>query len=176
MGLIWANRVSQNRRTCWGMSRSLATSLMVRNASGALSKCSLLFRSPGCRDLLTRSFLVGLALAVTGVLAVDPLLQDGRRLEHHHATRRNRHLGAGLRVTADTLAFLAHHERAERRQFHRLALLQTVGDLFQHQLDEGRRLRARQSHLLVDGFAQIDTCNGLPGSSHRLPRTHGEKY
>src|SRR3984893_16785963 len=58
--------------------------------------------------------LVGVAVAVGGAVAVDPLLQNGRRLEHHHATRRNRHLGAGLGVAADTLAFLAHHERAER--------------------------------------------------------------
>jgi len=35
----------------------------------------------------------------------------GRRLEHDYATRRNRHRGAGLRVTADTLTFLEifHH-------------------------------------------------------------------
>src|SRR5258708_7981503 len=43
IGLIWVNRVSQTRSTCWGMSRSSATSLMVRNASGALSKCLLLW-------------------------------------------------------------------------------------------------------------------------------------
>ena len=30
----------------------------------------------------------------------------GRRLERDFATRRNRHRGAGLRVTADTLTFL----------------------------------------------------------------------
>src|SRR3979411_2339506 len=97
------------------MSRSPATSLMVRNASGALSKCPLLFDHP--------VELVGFAFAVTGTVAVDPLLQYRRWFEHHDTTGRNRHLGAGLRVTADTLAFLAHHERSERRQFHRLALL-----------------------------------------------------
>ena len=32
-------RVSQKRRTCWGRSRSSATSLMVRKASGLLSNC-----------------------------------------------------------------------------------------------------------------------------------------
>jgi hypothetical protein len=32
--------------------------------------------------------------------AVDPLLQNGRRFEHHHATRRYRHLGARLRLKA----------------------------------------------------------------------------
>ena len=42
----------------------------------------------------------------TGAVAIDPLLQNGRRLEHDHATRRNRQLGAGLRGTADTLTFL----------------------------------------------------------------------
>ena len=42
----------------------------------------------------------------TGALAIDPLLQNGRRFEHDHATRRNRQLGAGLRGTADTLTFL----------------------------------------------------------------------
>ena len=31
---------------------------------------------------------------------------SGRRLEHDYATRKNRHRGAGLRVTADTLTFL----------------------------------------------------------------------
>jgi hypothetical protein len=38
--------------------------------------------------------------------ATDSLLQNSRRLEYDYATRRNRHLGAGLRVTADTLTFL----------------------------------------------------------------------
>ncbi|ENN85877.1 hypothetical protein RHSP_17726 [Rhizobium freirei PRF 81] len=37
MGLICGKRVSQNRRTCCGRSRSSATSLIVRNASGLLS-------------------------------------------------------------------------------------------------------------------------------------------
>jgi hypothetical protein len=40
-----------------------------------------------------------------GVLAIDPLLQNGRRLEHHHA--RNRRFGVGLRVTGGTPSFLA---------------------------------------------------------------------
>jgi hypothetical protein len=42
----------------------------------------------------------------TGAVAIDPLLQNGRRLEHDHAMRRNRQLGAGLRGTADTPTFL----------------------------------------------------------------------
>src|ERR1700704_2036384 len=117
------------------------------------------------------SYLVGLVAAVSGAVPVDPLLQNSRRLEHHHATRRNRHFGAGLRITADTLAFLAHHERSERGQLHRLTLLEAVGDLFQDQFDKSGRLRARQAHLLVDGFAQIDACNCLSGSGHRLPHS-----
>src|SRR5690348_8254093 len=92
-------------------------------------------------DTIMRKIGVSLVFiaAIDGyMLAIDPLLQDCRRLEHHHATRRDRHLGAGLRVAADALTFLAHHERAERREFDRLALLQAVGDLFQHQLDKSR--------------------------------------
>ena len=58
------------------------------------------------RELERMNYLVGVAFAVSRVVAVDPLLQNGRRLEHDHATRRDRHLGAGLRVTADTLTFL----------------------------------------------------------------------
>jgi hypothetical protein len=41
-----------------------------------------------------------------GVLAIDPLLQNSRRLEYDYATRRNRRLGAGLRAMAGTLIFL----------------------------------------------------------------------
>src|ERR1700722_3701246 len=156
------------------MSRSSATSLMVRNASGALSKCPLLLIA--MLQEYPKENLVGVAIAVDDAVAVDPLLQNRRRLEHHHAPRRNRYLGAGLRVTADTLALLAHHERSERRQLHRLALLEAIGDLFQDQFDKGRRLRARQAYLLVDGFAQIDACDCLPGSGHRLPRTLGEQF
>jgi hypothetical protein len=38
-------------------------------------------------------------------MAIDTLVQNGRRLEHHHA--RSWHFGAGLRVTgADTLTLL----------------------------------------------------------------------
>jgi len=41
-----------------------------------------------------------------GVMAIDSSLQNCRRLEHDYGTRRNRHLGASLRLTADTLTFL----------------------------------------------------------------------
>ena len=33
-GFNWGNLVSQKRNTCWGTSRSVATSLIVRNAEG----------------------------------------------------------------------------------------------------------------------------------------------
>src|ERR1044072_9162032 len=128
MGLIWANRVSQNRSTCWGMSISSATSLMVRNASGALSKCQLISTHLVGEDAvlsfvtrIARTCLVGLAFAVAHCVAVDALLQNRRRLEHHHTTRRDRHFGTSLRITSDTLTLLAHHERTERRELHRFA-------------------------------------------------------
>ena len=57
------------------------------------------------RELERMNYLVGVAFAVSRVVAVDPLLQNGGRLEHDHATRRNRQLGAGLRGMADTLTF-----------------------------------------------------------------------
>src|SRR5260370_40022683 len=120
--------------------------------------------------------LIGFDVAIAGTVAVDSLLQYGGRLEHHHATRRNGNFSTGFRVTADTLAFLADHERSERRQFYRLALFQAVGDLFQDQFDKSRRFRAREAYLLVDGFGQIHPCNCLSGSGHRLPQTHGEQY
>jgi hypothetical protein len=43
----------------------------------------------------------------TGAVAIDALLENSRRFEHDYATGRNRRLGAGLRVTAATLTFLA---------------------------------------------------------------------
>src|SRR4029077_1401028 len=57
--------------------------------------------------------LSALTFAVAGFVAIDSLFQDGRWFEHHHATRRDRHLGAGLRIAADPLSLLANHERAE---------------------------------------------------------------
>ena len=39
-------------------------------------------------------------------MAIDTLFQNSRRLEYDYATRRNWHLGAGLRVTADRPHFL----------------------------------------------------------------------
>ena len=101
--------------------------------------------------------------------AVDALLEDGRRLEHHHAARRDRNFLAGLGIAADPLALLAHHERAERRQLHGFAAFEAIGDLLQHQFHERSRFRARQAHLLVDRLAQVRSCNGF--SRHRQPQS-----
>src|SRR5712664_4635211 len=42
----------------------------------------------------------------TAAVAIDSLLQNSGRREHDYATRRIRHLGAGLRIAVDTLTFL----------------------------------------------------------------------
>src|SRR4051794_32945756 len=114
-------------------------------------------------------------VAIGAVPGVDPLLQDRRRLEHHDPAGRDRHLGAGLGVATDALTLLADHEGAERGQLHRLAFLKAIGDLLQHEFHEGRRFRARQPYLLVDGFAQIDTRYGFTLIGHRPAPHHGEQ-
>jgi hypothetical protein len=42
----------------------------------------------------------------TAAVAIDSLLQNSGRREHDYATRRIRHLGAGLLIAIDTLTFL----------------------------------------------------------------------
>src|SRR5207244_10286408 len=108
------NRLSQNRSTCCGTFRSAATSLMVRNASGAFSTAGLLLY-----EGLSTFTVYGIAFQIDfgRVVRIDPLLQNRGRLEHHHSPRRNRHFLASLGISADSLALLANHERAERRQF-----------------------------------------------------------
>src|SRR5690348_11633319 len=158
MGRICENRLSQNRRTCCGTSRSSATSLMVRNASGALSTTASLV-------------CCGLRAAALGRVIVDTLLEDRRRLEHHHPPRRNRHFRASLRVASDALPLLAHHERAEGRQLHRLPPLETIGDLLEHKLNQRGRLSTRQSDLLVHRLTEIRPCDCL--SAHCPCPNHG---
>ena len=99
---------------------------------------------------------------------VTALLQNGGRLEHHDAARRNRNFLAGLRIAADPLAFFAHDKRSERRQFHGFAALKAIGDFLEHQFDQRSRFRARQAHLLVDRLTQIRAC--YCSSAHRKPR------
>src|ERR1700730_7694221 len=117
---------------------------MVRNASGAFSKAAAPWRQKGL-----------LAVLVRARVRVDPLLEDRRGFEDHHAPRRDRYFLAGLGIAADPLALLAHDEGSERGQLHRLAALKTIGDLLQHQFHEGCGLGAREADLLVDGFAKI---------------------
>jgi len=50
-----------------------------------------------------------------GAIAVEPVLQDCRRLEYHHTPRRDRYFRAGLRIASDPLTLLPHNEGAERR-------------------------------------------------------------
>src|SRR5262249_1631284 len=66
-----------------------------------------------------------------------------------------------------------HHERAERRQLHRLATLETVGDFLQNEFDERGRFGTRQSYLLVDRLAQVSACDRF--SRHRQPRLRRSK-
>src|SRR5215471_2482778 len=98
---------------------------MVRNASGAFSTVAMVFLLNVCFLLDAGSYLL---LSRIGV-GVDALLEDGRWLEYHHPPRRDRHFLTGFGIAADALAFLAHHERAERGQLHRFAAFQAIGDL-----------------------------------------------
>src|SRR6185312_10521207 len=78
----------------------------------------------------------GLAWFSGGGTVVDALLENRRRLEHHNAPWRNWHFLAGLGISPDALAFLAHDERTERGKLHRFPTLETVGDLLEHQLHQ----------------------------------------
>src|SRR5581483_12122192 len=98
MGRICGKRLSQKRSTCCGTSISSATSLMVRNASGAFSKVMLQsaphcgaasewrFRRNADQLVAHAATLLGLALLgfargffVSSLNAVDSLLENGRR-------------------------------------------------------------------------------------------------
>src|SRR4051794_32796231 len=96
------------------MSSTSATSLMVRNASGALSTAAYspvgdMAPRPNADRTRTKLIFGG----VGDVNAVDALLEDRRRLEHHDPARRDRHFLAGLRIAPDPLALLANHERTK---------------------------------------------------------------
>ena len=95
---------------------------------------------PILRQLSLAVFLAAFRAAIRS--GIDPLLEDSGGLEHHDPARRDRYFLAGLGIPADALTLLAHDERAERRQLHRFAALQTVGDLFENQFDEGSGFRA----------------------------------
>src|ERR1700690_189573 len=95
------------------------------------------------------------------------MLEDRRRLEHHHPARRDRPFLAGLGIAPDALALLAHHEGAERGKLHGFATLQAVGDFFEHQLHERRGFRPRKTYFLVDRFAEVRPRHCFTG--HRPP-------
>src|ERR1700748_3215883 len=89
----------------------------------------------------TRYWTVVLRRSVFGFgVAVDALLEDRRRLEHHDPARRNRNLLAGLGITADPLTLIAHNKGTDRGKLHRIATLERVGDLLEHQLNKCRGL------------------------------------
>jgi len=84
---------------------------------------------------------------------VDPLLEDGGRLEHHRPPGRYRHLLTSLGIAAHALAFFADDKGAERRQLDRFASFQTVGDFLEHKLNQCGAFGSRQPDLLIDRLA-----------------------
>src|SRR5262245_9361544 len=112
----------------------------------------LLWRAESALPVTTTPLLVrvGVVLDIVVAAAVDLLLEDRRGFEHHDAARRNRHFLAGLGIAADPLAFLADHERSERRKLHGLTALEAIGDFLENLFDKRGRFRARQADLLVD--------------------------
>src|ERR1700722_2320586 len=75
---------------------------------------------------------------LAAVRLVDTLLENSRWLEYHDAPRRDWHFFAGLWVSTDALAFLAHHEGPKGRQLHCFAALKTIGDFLEKQFDQPR--------------------------------------
>jgi hypothetical protein len=73
------------------------------------------------------------------------LLEDGRRLEHDYATRRDGRFLTSLGIAAHALAFRAHDKQAERRQLYRFTALQAVGDFFEHKLKKFAAFDSRAS-------------------------------
>ena len=64
------------------------------------------------------------------------------------------------------LDFLGSHQGPVVVKADGLAAGKGVGYLFEHRLDEGRRLAPRQSDLLVDGLGEVRACHSPP--SHRF--------
>src|SRR6267154_1573234 len=86
---------------------------------------------PPC-SLMPACYMKELRFRGLAGIRVDALLEDGRRLEHHHPAWRDRHFLPGLGIAPNPLALLAHHERAERGQLHRFATFEAIGDLHHH--------------------------------------------
>src|SRR5690606_13601657 len=123
-GLIDENLVSQKRSTCCGTSRSVATSLMVRNASG---------------DLTMRPLLRGRRVSGSGLVRerrVDLVLEDMRGTKNEDTPGLDRHFLTRLRIAADAPALVPHGKGAERGQLHGLSAHETDRDLVENALDK----------------------------------------
>jgi hypothetical protein len=90
---------------------------------------------------------------VTGSGAVDSLLQNSRRLEHDCATRRNRHLCAGLRVATDT-------RTSFKLSCHSSVALQFQNPRSPLNAHRGIGMRVWFTHPLIKAlsFALVDLC------------------
>src|SRR5207248_10113532 len=153
-GFSWGNLDSQKRSTCAGISRSSATSPIVRNAVSLLPTRRLPVRSPSSLTLRgrhlrrTRSQPGAARAACPGPLVeaiVDLMLQRMRGAEDENAARADRHFLPGLRIAPDALSLLPHREAAEGRDLDHLAALQRVGNLSDDRLDELGRFVTRQA-------------------------------
>src|SRR5215204_2196722 len=119
MGFICANRVSQNRRTCWGTSSSSAASLMVRNASGDFSKDYLRFA------------VKRYSIITAGLKTIYDIFHHLAWTKNHHAARRNGNLFTGFRIAPYATFLATYHEGAKGRKFYRCSF------------DQGRRNQSK---------------------------------
>src|SRR5918994_1404853 len=76
------------------------------------------------------------------VAASYPLAHDLTGAEGEHATRRDRHLDAGLRIAADPFALVAKDEAAEARYLHILPIGEGGTHVVEDALDDSRRIGA----------------------------------
>src|SRR5581483_7192096 len=81
---------------------------------------------------------------------VERVLQHLARLERQHATRADRDLLSGLRISPGARVLVAYHEVAEAGNFDLLAALERFLDRVEHRLHDLRRLFLRKpADLLV---------------------------
>tara|TARA_A100001037_G_C15153121_1_gene641043 strand:- start:7433 stop:7909 length:477 start_codon:yes stop_codon:yes gene_type:complete len=123
----------------------------VRNAPGAL-----VGRSD--REVLCSAASdIADQLLIAGQSSIDPVFQHMGWPKQQHLAWQNGYFLARLRVPANSAALLADVETAERRDLYCFTRNEMISDLFQNDLYEIGRLIARQSDLLVDGFAEVRT-------------------
>src|SRR5262249_47306147 len=94
---------------------------------------------------------------------VDAVLEHVRGAEDQDAARADRNLLSGLRIATDAFSLAAYEEASEGRDLHVLAARQGVPDLLENRLDEPGRFVPRQTHLLIDGLAQLRSSHGSIG-------------